>query len=475
MQLPGLESFVKQLGVPSWQEIVEQSRQREEERARLESLPPLYIVHTIHGTRFPFTAKPTWIHENSDFSLSVKKRLGWRAKIEPFVWNGKNDTRARWEAAAEFRAKIEKSLKDFGEAEHFVIAHSHGGNVAFMALQTEFTRRIAGVITLATPFLSAQLRSHKEFLDPVTGLIAGLFAGWAVIFYGVYRGLGWGLWTWAIGAVFGTIGLIGIAAWLIKYMQVRSTRILKMMPTTGLLPEQVAVICVQGDEATAAIAGTRLAGKLSHLLWRTISTPAFEKLTVVLNFWDYLGSRSTVEKLKRAWDRSDSNPSMLFGSDPWRAATLTTTASEAIAEKVRDQLGIFIPQIAPILLAEGLKSNDPTQRFFTLLCMGLYGLPAALALLTVVLGIPFAILSSASLFPCGWTLPLAGPYLNLSAESSPVGSWTVSYFDADAENSLSHTKAYDIWQVQEFIANWIKRRSTIRSQELMTTSEDQAR
>ena len=48
-----------------------------------------------------------------------------------------------------------------------------------------------------------------------------------------------------------------------------------------------------------------------------------------------------------------------------------------------------------------------------------YGLPALGALLLGIASVPFGMIFALGLLPCGWTLPFAGPYLNLTAEPAP--------------------------------------------------------
>ena len=45
-------------------------------------------------------------------------------------------------------------------AQHFIVAHSHGGNIALYALNhPELARKIRGVICLSTPFLNVRERN----------------------------------------------------------------------------------------------------------------------------------------------------------------------------------------------------------------------------------------------------------------------------------------------------------------------------
>ena len=69
-------------------------------------------------------------------------------------WSGANTNRARLRAAASLHESLIAKKREFPLARHFVIGHSHGGNVALYALNlTTSADLVSGVICLATPFL----------------------------------------------------------------------------------------------------------------------------------------------------------------------------------------------------------------------------------------------------------------------------------------------------------------------------------
>ncbi|HEX4329801.1 MAG TPA: hypothetical protein VH105_23640 [Burkholderiales bacterium] len=57
----------------------------------------------------------------------------------------------------DLREVLRKGLEDFGDARHYILAHSHGGNVVVKALSEDdyLSKRISGVCCMATPFLVA--------------------------------------------------------------------------------------------------------------------------------------------------------------------------------------------------------------------------------------------------------------------------------------------------------------------------------
>ena len=151
----------------------EERARREAERAereRLRSLPPLYVIHTVHGTRLTFTRKAKWVEPGSPFCTSLNELLGLRARFVPLDWGGKNSVQARWDGSVKLLTQLEEQRKEHEYADHFVVGHSHGGNVALMALDSEpAAKKVRGVATLATPFLSARVNKGRELLDPGAG------------------------------------------------------------------------------------------------------------------------------------------------------------------------------------------------------------------------------------------------------------------------------------------------------------------
>jgi hypothetical protein len=105
------------------------------------------------GKFFP-AARPPWFHEGSVFHRRLESELrkaNITATFRTFRWSGANSVFHRARAADELNRLL---ASDPDDANSIVIAHSHGGNVAFRAISKLGSRgaRI-NLITLATPFL----------------------------------------------------------------------------------------------------------------------------------------------------------------------------------------------------------------------------------------------------------------------------------------------------------------------------------
>ena len=125
----------------------------------------------------------------------------------------------------------------------------------------------------------------------------------------------------------------------------------------------------------------------------------------------------------------------------------------------REGLGAATTQALAAGLMFLIEHGTPEQQMWAMVAAGVYILPAALAVLAVLLGVPFAFLTSASLLPCGPTVPFVGPYLRVTAEPSPLGTWSVTQYDASGQDTgLFHSRAYDDYRVPPFIGRGVEAR-----------------
>lgn len=151
------------------------------------------IVTLVHGT---FANDARWIQSESELSKAL---LSAGCQPEPFAWPGGNSHIARIKAADELAGRLGKRPG----AAQYVIAHSHGGNVALQALQRLRQEGISieriRIISLATPFICA---AHR----PVARIVLGQSVSGGII--AIYlTALGSSspaprnTWAWSIGLV----------------------------------------------------------------------------------------------------------------------------------------------------------------------------------------------------------------------------------------------------------------------------------
>ncbi len=121
------------------------------------------IVTLIHGTFAPSAA---WTKDGSTLRRQIADALGKQGQtmhFDVFKWSGRNTHKARIKAGYELAAHIRELRKSYPHCSHFIVGHSHGGNIALFAHKHLPEKLHAlGIATLGTPFLYAKLKDDLE-------------------------------------------------------------------------------------------------------------------------------------------------------------------------------------------------------------------------------------------------------------------------------------------------------------------------
>lgn len=122
------------------------------------------LITLVHGTwpagAIPRLAKhPLWFEEGSTFRTKLVTSLankGISCQVAAFSWSGANSILGRDRAASELADYLAEKSK--AHVPHFVIAHSHGGNVTLRAITYAegALNHTPFVVTMATPFIEAK-------------------------------------------------------------------------------------------------------------------------------------------------------------------------------------------------------------------------------------------------------------------------------------------------------------------------------
>ncbi len=116
------------------------------------------FVTLVHGTRWVDRLRrraPRWV-ENGRLRTALE---GHGVTVEAFLWSGGHSHHARASAAGQLRGFLAAQARQ-GSGRQWIVAHSHGGNVALHAVDQ--LRRLdeslgeIKIVTLATPFLHAR-------------------------------------------------------------------------------------------------------------------------------------------------------------------------------------------------------------------------------------------------------------------------------------------------------------------------------
>ena len=130
-------------------------------------------IFLIHGT---FARGAAWTTQDSTFRTQLEKDLNalnyHDVRFHVFEWNGRNTHKDRRQAAVCFERILRSSIRRDPSTRHFVVAHSHGGNIAIRALRRSrhFSEMPVGVITLATPFLKFTKMPSSFIIWPLLSL-----------------------------------------------------------------------------------------------------------------------------------------------------------------------------------------------------------------------------------------------------------------------------------------------------------------
>lgn len=124
---------------------------------------PTYVITLVHGT---FARDAEWIRPESAFSELIRRELAEPSLIKSFQWSGDNNHQARFSGAKDLVAQVSSTIAEYPHCRHFVVAHSHGGNLA-LAAQGDWSikGKLSGIVTLGTPFISCAGRDLDSAID----------------------------------------------------------------------------------------------------------------------------------------------------------------------------------------------------------------------------------------------------------------------------------------------------------------------
>ena len=139
---------------------------------------PTLVFTLVHGT---FSADADWVKSDSKFCKALTGHLAkYSVKFDPFPW-GNETWRYRDNFDSVRRGATERLEVHISELRQhsrpgdrlFLVAHSHGGNIALAAMKNPSVRRsLYGVVFLATPFL---FRRRRQLPAPlIRGSVAFL-------------------------------------------------------------------------------------------------------------------------------------------------------------------------------------------------------------------------------------------------------------------------------------------------------------
>jgi hypothetical protein len=169
---------------------------------------PDTVVTLIPGT---WAGKAAWIRADSPLSSALTTA---GCQVVPFEWSHRNCHRARARAAVRLAEQLQGQINENPGARQWVVAHSHGGNIALHAVRClrkscADAPRVS-TVTLATPFIHARRRALSGPAVFVLAVLSAVVIGWAWTL--LAHGPHWRDWpVFAVGALVATDALACMA------------------------------------------------------------------------------------------------------------------------------------------------------------------------------------------------------------------------------------------------------------------------
>jgi hypothetical protein len=222
---------------------------------------PRIVVTLIHGT---WARGAAWILPDSPLCRTLVRAVDAPVLFQRFIWSGGNSISARRRAVNGLVAHLHALIERWPNAGHYVVAHSHGGNVAFKALGDSILKeRIGGVVCLSTPFLTVM---HRE-LGPV-GQTALWWLPVVLIFYGGMFALQQFSLS-HVDAIGVAVLVLAVASGFLasRLLKRLATSVLESLEYPAVDPSKVLILRAAGDEASAALGATHILSWTSGRLW----------------------------------------------------------------------------------------------------------------------------------------------------------------------------------------------------------------
>lgn len=375
---------------------------------------PRHVVILIHGT---WAQDATWCQYGSGCRQSLMRVLGKNTLFSVFEWSAKNSADQRLSSAEALSSHIQDLRSKFPAARLHVIAHSHGGNIAFYAARNaRIAANIDSLACLATPFLHAMARrlghslgSKLEYLISIA-VLATVTLIWSWIWpQSVASAMRIAKSSYALLILIPAMIVVALGvrklllpAWRAAYTSSRAFGRRLQLPTSVSFP--TLIVRGAGDEAAGILGAAQLinAGLLRLVRILVSAVPG----------------------------------DVPFGEHSQRVDRSHRARRKPLS--VRIGIGVFVAGWVVLVLVFGLPGAGAVLSVFSptsiaIIMVGCWMIGLLLMVASEVvqfLAAPVVLLliflMAVTLFiPFGWRIALSTVGLNISAEPTPPGTWTV--------------------------------------------------
>jgi hypothetical protein len=118
-----------------------------------------YLVTLVHGT---WASNAGWTQAGSQLRKKLSERLGDDVEFKVPQWKGRNRQIDRRAGGRDLAQYLTASDDPAHRRKHFIICHSHGGNVALYATEDRRVEtKVSGIICMNTPFICCVPQNFK--------------------------------------------------------------------------------------------------------------------------------------------------------------------------------------------------------------------------------------------------------------------------------------------------------------------------
>jgi hypothetical protein len=389
---------------------------------------PHVVVTLVHGT---FARRADWTLPSSRLCRSISAAAHGPVRFEQFLWSGWNAVTSRRRGVERLTSHLTALLARWPNAQHFVIGHSHGGNIAFQAMRDAAVEsRMAGVVCLSTPFLCAAPRN----LGPVGPIAIWWFPVVVALFCLVpavqllpaelESAAGGVAIVLALGAGF------FISPWITRF----AGTVTEALRYPHVPPHKVLIVRSFGDEASAALGAAYMISWIADLIWFTTSRFFGAVLTTVETWRSALITR-------------------------WRLLLPVCVVLVGLAS-----LSLAMAASGSWLEVSGIAAIAVIAILLAMLVRGGYVAALLGALLVAALATPSFLVIAALGIATGPELLIAALLCRVTAESAPPGGgWTVwqvpkNPWNVEAGALLMHSTTYDDEESLVIVSQWLAAR-----------------
>ena len=409
----------------------------------------MFVLTLVHGTWgrgvFCPSGDAPWTSGSSELRTSLRDRLGSELVFRRFRWSGVNSHTARFQAAHRLRNYLRKGVKRWPKATHLVIAHSHGGNVVLSAIEaSDLEEHIAGIACLGTPFISARPRDLGP--NPLRIFSAALLV---LVMSFLWLTDNVVLASWPNLARLGFVAVVGsllMSVLLILVIAARKHSNKLCQELTPRLPktDRLLIIRSPADEASGALAVFQFISQITVRLF-LLAQSWYSRVEVLVTSWTSHKRKVLVVGL----GAFVLCYVFLIGYAEWSKPEYPTLLANAALVGGAISLLVFTGAIFLVLPFIGAEGVTLPFRLVTS------------ALLWPVIGV----LSILLIAPFGWQAAVANLFLDVTVDTTPVGSWEIHLVNPPTSEELGVPvpplmhKVYENPQALRKLGEWISERA----------------